>query len=100
MSGGFLMTVISHMSLCFGCLFEIFLVYKYVMFPFDTCTYDVYQICALMVLLKCGIKFEWSMYFIVFLKEFISWRLVNMCSVRCNICKCWINTHSTFPKLS
>ena len=46
MHGGFLMTVISHVHLCFRCPFKIFLVYNYAMFPFDTCTYDAYQIFA------------------------------------------------------
>ena len=49
--GGFLITVISHVHLCFGCLFKIFLVYNYAVFPFDVCTCDACQIFALIVVL-------------------------------------------------
>ena len=40
MYGGFLMAVIRHVHSCFGCSFEIFLVYNYAMFPFAAFTYD------------------------------------------------------------
>ena len=98
--GGFLMTVAKHVCLCFGYLFKIFSGYNYAMFPFDACTYDACQIFALMVALRSGIKFRWLIYFMVHPKEFISGRLVNTCSVGCNNCRCWIDTHLTFPELS
>ena len=37
--GGFLISVIRHVCLCFEYQFEIFLMYNYATFPFDVCTY-------------------------------------------------------------
>ena len=75
MWGGFSMTVIRHVCLCFRYPFKIFLGYNYGTFPFDTCTYDACQTFALMVVLTSGINIRWSMYFMVCAKEFISGRL-------------------------
>ena len=82
--GIFLMTVIRHVCLCIGYLFEILLGYNYAAFLFDTCSCDAYQISALMVVPKSGIKFGWLIYFMVCPKKFVSGRLVNTCSVGCN----------------
>ena len=41
-----------------------------------------------------------NIYFMVHPKKFISVRLVNTCYVGCNNCRCWTDTHLTFPKLS
>ena len=39
-------------------------------------------------------------YFVVQLNNVMSGRLDNTCSAGCNICKCCIDTHLTFPALS
>ena len=90
MCSGFLMTVVSHVNLFFGCPFEIFLVYNYGIL-YCVSFWCMYLWCmldfALMVVLKSYIKHGWLIYLLVCQKEFISGRLVNICSVGCNHCK-------------
>ena len=69
-------------------------------FSFDVCTYGACQIFALMVVIKSGINFVWLMYLVACQKEFISKRLINICSVECNSYKCGIDTLLILPKLS
>ena len=84
MWGGFLMTVIRHVCVCFGHPFEIFLGYKYTTFPFGAFTYDACEVFALIVVLRSNIKLGWLIYFVIHPKEFISRRLFNTCSVGCD----------------
>ena len=100
MCGGFLMTVIGHVCLYFGCpcskYFRVWLWY----FSLDACIYYACEVFALMVVFRSGIKLGWLIHLMVCPNDFISGRLVNTCSAGCNNCRCCIDTHFTLPTLS
>ena len=80
-----------------------FLLYLNVLHYFDVhCKCLLHYACvffALILVLRSGISLGWLIYFVVQLNEVMSGRLVNMCSVGYNNCKC-IDTCLTFPALS